>query len=404
LQVSHGDLQKYASDYNSPRSNHKKRWSIKYKKDINCNNPKGFSQKQYCKRKASGSAYKEDKADDPRVGTGKKPKGSGRRLYTDENPKDTCRVKFRTIEDIRETFNSACFKSKSHARKSQIINLVHQRVRAAYQNAKDPEVKKRLKKAYEYAEKKKEMSKKKTERIRKKMAEYESNDIKKFSGLDRWFKEKWVDISRKDKSGKYMPCGRSDSDKGKYPKCRPSKRVTKETPITTRELTDKEEKSAIRKKRKVEREKRNESAGGGARKPKRAPTIKKSSERYDGLIYFVKISSENITSFDFDETIRKGNGSLNSSIVPKIIEAKSEGKVYLVTARKDTKDNVDFVIQYLKDTDVNGRSLFSYFDDFHFVGGIKAAKLEALGVKKHYDDNKTEIEEALKKEIEAIKV
>ena len=26
---------------------------------------------------------------DPKKGTGKKPKGSGRRLYTDENPKDT---------------------------------------------------------------------------------------------------------------------------------------------------------------------------------------------------------------------------------------------------------------------------------------------------------------------------
>ena len=29
------------------------------------------------------------KKKDPKVGTGKKPKGSGRRLYTDENPKDT---------------------------------------------------------------------------------------------------------------------------------------------------------------------------------------------------------------------------------------------------------------------------------------------------------------------------
>jgi hypothetical protein len=27
----------------------KKKWSIKYKKSINCNRPKGFSQKQYCK-------------------------------------------------------------------------------------------------------------------------------------------------------------------------------------------------------------------------------------------------------------------------------------------------------------------------------------------------------------------
>jgi hypothetical protein len=26
-----------------------RKWSMKYKKSINCNNPKGFSQKQYCK-------------------------------------------------------------------------------------------------------------------------------------------------------------------------------------------------------------------------------------------------------------------------------------------------------------------------------------------------------------------
>ena len=27
----------------------RKKWSIKYKKSINCSRPKGFSQKQYCK-------------------------------------------------------------------------------------------------------------------------------------------------------------------------------------------------------------------------------------------------------------------------------------------------------------------------------------------------------------------
>ena len=104
---------------------------------------------------------------DPKKGTGKKPKGSGRRLYTDENPKDTVSVKFSTVQDIKDTFSKASFKSKSHKRQSQIINLVHQRVRAAYQNAKDPEVKKRLKKANEYAEKRKESSKKKTQRMKK---------------------------------------------------------------------------------------------------------------------------------------------------------------------------------------------------------------------------------------------
>ena len=37
---------------------------------------------------------------DPKKGTGKKPKGSDRRLYTDENPRDTVKIKFATISSI----------------------------------------------------------------------------------------------------------------------------------------------------------------------------------------------------------------------------------------------------------------------------------------------------------------
>jgi hypothetical protein len=107
------------------------------------------------------------KKKDPKVGTGKKPEGSGRRLYTDENPKDTVHVKFKTKEDIVDTLNKESFKAKSHARQSQIINLIHQRVRAAYGKAKDPEVKSRLKRALDYIESRKEASKEKTERLRK---------------------------------------------------------------------------------------------------------------------------------------------------------------------------------------------------------------------------------------------
>jgi hypothetical protein len=44
--------------YNKPRKNMKRRWSTKYKKSINCSNPKGFSQKQFCKRKRNGGKYK----------------------------------------------------------------------------------------------------------------------------------------------------------------------------------------------------------------------------------------------------------------------------------------------------------------------------------------------------------
>ena len=104
---------------------------------------------------------------DPKVGTGKKPKGSGRRLYTDEDPSDTVKVKFSTKQDIIDTLSKASFKSKSHARQSQIINLIHQRVRAAYERAKDPDVKRRLKTALDYAEQRKEASKEKTERLKK---------------------------------------------------------------------------------------------------------------------------------------------------------------------------------------------------------------------------------------------
>jgi hypothetical protein len=107
------------------------------------------------------------KKPDPKKGTGKKPEGSGRRLYTDEDPKDTVSIKFKTKEDIVDTLNKASFKAKSHARQSQIINLIHQRVRAAYGKAKDPEVKSRLKRALDYIESRKEASKEKTERLRK---------------------------------------------------------------------------------------------------------------------------------------------------------------------------------------------------------------------------------------------
>lgn len=51
-----GLIQKEAS-YNKPRVG-KKRWSIKQKRGVDCSNPKGFSQKQYCKRKARGGGYK----------------------------------------------------------------------------------------------------------------------------------------------------------------------------------------------------------------------------------------------------------------------------------------------------------------------------------------------------------
>ena len=130
-----------------------------------------FGLDQYARELAQGLEEELDedrkKKKDPKKGTGKKPEGSGRRLYTDEDPKDTVGVSFRTKEDIVDTLNKKSFKAKSHARQSQVINLIHQRVRAAYGRAKDPETKARLKRGLDYIEKRKEASKKKTQRLKK---------------------------------------------------------------------------------------------------------------------------------------------------------------------------------------------------------------------------------------------
>ena len=69
------------------------------------------------------------KRKDPRVGTGKKPKGSGRRLYTDENPKDTVRIKYATVQDARDTVRKVKNVSKPFARKIQILTVLEQRAK-----------------------------------------------------------------------------------------------------------------------------------------------------------------------------------------------------------------------------------------------------------------------------------
>ena len=66
---------------------------------------------------------------DPKKGTGKKPKGSGRRLYTDENPKDTVRIKFATPADARATVAKVKKIKKPFARKIQILTVMEQRAK-----------------------------------------------------------------------------------------------------------------------------------------------------------------------------------------------------------------------------------------------------------------------------------
>ena len=68
-------------------------------------------------------------ARDPKIGPGKKPKGSGRRLYTDETPKDTVSIKFATPQDARATVAKVKRINKPFARKIQILTVGEQRAK-----------------------------------------------------------------------------------------------------------------------------------------------------------------------------------------------------------------------------------------------------------------------------------
>jgi hypothetical protein len=70
--------------------------------------------------------------------------------------------------------------------------------------------------------------------------------------LRNWFKEKWVDVSKKV-DGKHPPCGRKDADGKSYPKCRPSKKVSSETPKIASSYDKDEKKSMTQQKRRAEK-------------------------------------------------------------------------------------------------------------------------------------------------------
>jgi hypothetical protein len=75
---------------------------------------------------------------------------------------------------------------------------------------------------------------------------YETTQNKKIKPLTRWFKEKWIDI------GTGKPCGsirkHTDLENGYYPTCRPSVKISKNTPTLATELTDIQKKKLIKEK------------------------------------------------------------------------------------------------------------------------------------------------------------
>jgi hypothetical protein len=111
--------------------------------------------------------------------------------------------------------------------------------------------------------------------------------------LTRWFKEKWVDVSKKV-DGKHPPCGRKDADGKSYPKCRPSKKVSKETPKVASSYDKKEKKAMTSQKRRAE--KKEPKVGKGNK-----PTMTRFDESIEKIL-IIQISEEQFERlFEYNE-------------------------------------------------------------------------------------------------------
>ena len=88
------------------------------------------------------------------------------------------------------------------------------------------------------------------------------------NGLDKWFKQKWVDIGSKRKDGSFAKCGRSKQKKDakrKYPKCVPLAKA--------RSMSEGQRKSAVARKR---------AAANVGPKPTNVATFAKRNKKADG--------------------------------------------------------------------------------------------------------------------------
>ena len=149
----------------------------------------------------------------------------------------------------------------------------------------------------------------------------ESGEVLK-EDLRRWFKEKWVDVSRKI-DGKHPPCGRKDADGDKerkgYPKCRPLKKVSKDTPKTAGSYSKKEKKSMTTQKRNAE---------------KKEPKIGKGNKPT-----FTRFDENNIITLDFNE-IMETYSAPKLSVLNESKMILGEGLNYHITQEKPLIENV----------------------------------------------------------------
>ena len=98
--------------------------------------------------------------------------------------------------------------------------------------------------------------------------------------LRKWFKQKWVNIGKKDKSGKHPECGTSGDKRG-YAKCVPASKAAS--------MSKKDKASATRRKRAVYKNK-----AKGGKPPKKAKNVSTKAEALmkERLIQFLEQINE----------------------------------------------------------------------------------------------------------------
>ena len=199
------------------------KWSEKYKKSIDCTNPKGFSQRAYCQGRKK-SENKEATGSGSAGGYSQPLFGSIKKSETKESSEDL-------YEGENKPTNPSLWSRAKSLAKSKFDVYP-----SAYANGW----------AAKWYKSKGGGWKKKTKKESVEPNETINEDLR------RWFKEKWVDVSKKV-DGKHPPCGRKDADGKSYPKCRPSKKVSKETPKVASSYSKDEKEKMTQQKRRAEK-------------------------------------------------------------------------------------------------------------------------------------------------------
>ncbi len=152
-------------------------------------------------------------------------------------------------------------------------------------------------------------------------------EAKNHGGLDDWFnKERWVRVDVPKKKGKYQPCGRANTTKGKKPVCVPVNKA--------KNLSDKERKNRVRQKRTKEKESN----------PDKKPNVTKYSPSAGGKSNVshsdssnIKFSNSMINLSDAWKEIRTAAmGEENEPIdteLPDFMKGVGQDKAHVVTER-----------------------------------------------------------------------